>query len=201
MSVVCANTISCTKSLSVNVENNTIGVFDNQRVIPPKITLSKDNTTTSTVLGASTTIGKKHIYVDLTKQILYAYQGKILFMSTPISSGKWNPTPTGDFTIWIKLRATRMTGGSGDDFYDLPNVPFVMFFYNNNVPQSAGYSLHGAYWHNNFGHPMSHGCVNMRIIDAQKLYNWVDPITNGYTTYTDNTHPGTPITIYGDAPL
>ncbi len=93
-----------------------------------------------------------------------------------------------------------MTGGEGEEYYDLPNVPYVMFFYNDDVDKSEGFSLHGAYWHNNFGHPMSHGCVNMRIVDAKALYDWVDPPTTGLTTYADMLHPGTKITIVGSAP-
>ena len=60
-----------------------------------------------------------------------------------------------------------MAGGSGADAYNLPNVPYVMYFYQD-------YGLHGAYWHNNFGHPMSHGCINERITDAKALYDWAD---------------------------
>lgn len=196
--IPCANSVSCTKDLSTKVENNTAGVFEGQKVMPPPIDLSAK--TNNTVLGDSVAPGDKHIYVDLTTQTLYAYQGKTLVMKTLVSTGKWHPTPTGDFSIWIKLRATRMTGGEGDDAYDLPNVPYVMFFYNNDIGKSLGFSLHGAYWHNNFGHPMSHGCVNMRIVDAEKLYNWVDPPTDGLTTYATDEHPGTKITISGIAP-
>jgi hypothetical protein len=94
-----------------------------------------------------------------------------------------------------------MTGGEGADFYDLPNVPYVMFFSGPNAPAGAGFSLHGAYWHDNFGHPMSHGCVNMRIVDAEKLYDWADPPTSGSTTLSSTDNPGTKITIYGQAPL
>ena len=193
----CANSVTCAKDLSVKVENNSIGFFEGQKVMPPPIDLT---TKTDTVLGASVAPGEKHIYVDLSKQTLYAYQGKTLVMQTLVATGKWHPTPTGDFSIWLKLRATRMTGGEGDDAYDLPNVPYVMFFYNDDVAKYLGFSLHGAYWHNNFGHPMSHGCVNMRIVDAEKLYNWVDPPTDGLTTYATDEHPGTKITIGGVAP-
>lgn len=199
-SIVCANTISCKESQKLKVENNTIGIFENKKVIPPQINLSVSDLKTD-VLGAQTATGEKHIYVNLTTQTLSAYQGKTLFMQVFISSGKWHPTPTGNFAIWVKLRATRMTGGSGDDFYDLPNVPYVMFFSGEDVPESAGFSLHGEYWHNNLGHPMSHGCVNMRITDAQKLYNWVSPATDGYTTYATDKDPGTKVTIYGEAPI
>jgi len=187
---VCANSISCVKNLSVNVENSAEGLFNGKAVTPPKIDLTADSSK-QTVLGDSTVTGDKHIYVDLATQTLTAYQGNTVFMKTLISSGKWNKTPTGDFKIWIRLRATRMTGGSGADYYNLPNVPFVMFFANASVSQGAGFSLHGTYWHNNFGHPMSHGCVNMRTVDAEKIFNWIDdPQVNG-----------TPITIYGQAPL
>jgi lipoprotein-anchoring transpeptidase ErfK/SrfK len=196
----CANSKSCKESFSLNVENEVPGVFDGQTVMPPNIDLAK-NEQTKKVLGEATLTGEKHIYVDLTNQTLTAYQGDTLFMKTQISSGKWHPTPTGEFTIWEKVRATRMTGGEGADYYDLPNVPYVMFFGGGNVPDGSGFGLHGTYWHDNFGHPMSHGCVNMRTIDAEKLYDWVDPPTNGNTTISGTGNPGTTITIYGQAPL
>jgi lipoprotein-anchoring transpeptidase ErfK/SrfK len=196
----CANSISCKDSLNLKVENGATGVFAGQKIIPPEINLAQKEPATK-VLGETTAVGEKHIYVNLTSQILTAYQGSTLFMQTLISSGKWHPTPVGDFTIWEKLRATRMTGGEGADYYDLPNVPYVMFFEGPNASAGSGFSLHGTYWHNNFGHPMSHGCVNMRIVDAQKLYDWVDPPTNGNVTISGTNNPGTAITIYGQAPL
>jgi lipoprotein-anchoring transpeptidase ErfK/SrfK len=152
--------------LKLSVNNNQEGFFNGQKVNPPKIDLSKQLSETS-VLGTSLKGGEKHIYVDLDSQILYAYQGLTKIMQTPISSGKWGRTPVGNFNIWEKLVSTRMAGGEGADAYDLPNVPYVMYFYND-------FGLHGAYWHNNFGHEMSHGCVNMRIVDARDLYNWAD---------------------------
>ena len=198
--VNCANSISCKESLELKVENNAIGVFNGKTVTPPKVNLAQKEPDTN-VLGDEASSSDKHIYIDLETQTLSAYQGQTLFMKTLISSGKWGRTPTGDFSIWEKLRATRMTGGSGNDFYDLPNVPYVMFFSGKNASQGAGFSLHGTYWHNNFGHPMSHGCVNMRTADAQKLYNWVNPTTNGSVTVASNNNPGTAITIYGQTPL
>jgi hypothetical protein len=195
----CANTISCMKNVDVEINNTATGIFLGHRIVPPSITLSEKYIKPN-VLGDTSLQGEKHIYVDLGKQLLSAYQGDTLVLQTPVSTGRWGKTPTGDFHIWIKLRATRMSGGSGADFYDLPNVPYTMFFYNNEVPKSAGFSLHGAYWHNNFGHTMSHGCVNMRIIDAEKIYNWANPITTGNTTYATNADPGTLVTIYGNAP-
>jgi lipoprotein-anchoring transpeptidase ErfK/SrfK len=76
------------------------------------------------------------------------------------------PTVTGTFRVYVKLLRDRMTGGRrGIDYYDLPNVPHVMYFH-------RGYGIHGAYWHNNFGRPMSHGCVNLPLSGAKWLFNW-----------------------------
>lgn len=164
--VPCANSKSCLTDLTEKIDNNTLGMFDGHTVIPPTIDPSK-NLPSAVVLGDSTTSGDKHIYVDLSTQILYAYEGKTKVMQTFISSGRWGPTPVGNFHVWEKLRSTEMAGGEGASAYDLPNVPYVMYFYHD-------WGLHGAYWHMNFGHTMSHGCVNMRIVDAQALFNWAD---------------------------
>lgn len=196
----CANTLSCKESLSLDVENGASGVFEGQKVVAPTVDLSQKFSPTR-VLGQSDVTGEKHIYVNLTTQTLTAFQGSTLFMQVPISSGKWFPTPTGEFTIWEKIRATRMSGGAGADYYNLPNVPWVMFFSGSGISAGRGFSLHGTYWHNNFGHPMSHGCVNMKIVDAKALYEWANPPTTGNVDLAGNDNPGTKITIYGQAPL
>lgn len=182
----CANSASCAESFNLKVENGATGMFMGQPVTAPNVDLAEKPS--KNILGEATGTGEKHIYVDLTSQTLTADQGGEVYMQVPVSTGKWFPTPTGDFTIWEKIRATRMSGGEGADAYDLPNVPFVMFFSGSGIAAGRGFSLHGTYWHNNFGHPMSHGCVNMRIIDAEKLFYWADLST-------------TKITIYGQAPL
>lgn len=195
----CANSISCIKDISGKFDPTAKeGTFLGEKINLPR-TLSESKT--PSVLGDST--GRnKHIYVDLSKQMLYAKEGDKEVFSFPISSGKWYPTPTGDFRIWVKLRYTRMTGGNPaiHTFYDLPNVPYTMFFYNNQTPKTLGFGLHGAYWHNNFGHPMSHGCVNISIANSERLYNWASPPTKSNTTYSTADDPGTPVTIYGQAP-
>lgn len=188
--IPCANSISCKQPPKFEAEKNAIGIFNNQQIHVPNISLSQ-NENVNPVLGVQTTAGEKHIYVDLTTETLSAYEGSSLFMQTPISSGLWGKTPKGDFTIWTKFRSTRMTGGSGADYYDLPNVPYVMFFSNSEVPGSAGFSIHGTYWHNNFGHAMSHGCVNMKTTDVAKLFEWADGPMGG--------KKGTAITIYEDS--
>jgi lipoprotein-anchoring transpeptidase ErfK/SrfK len=105
---------------------------------------------------------EKWIEVDLSEQRLYAHEGQTTVLNARVSTGTWQyPTVKGRFKIYAKYRATRMTGPG----YDLPNVPWTMFFY-------AGYAIHGTYWHNNFGTPMSHGCVNMKTPEAKWLFNW-----------------------------
>lgn len=161
----CANSKSCKSDLTEKIENGAIGMFQGKKVTPPKINAS--DMVEQPVLGAMTSREDKHIYVDLSTQTLYAYEGKKLFFKTLVATGKWGKTPTGNFHIWQKLVATRMSGGEGADAYDLPNVPWVMYFYHD-------FGLHGAYWHDNFGHTMSHGCVNMRQVDAKKVFEWAD---------------------------
>lgn len=107
--------------------------------------------------------GEHWVDVDLSQQIVFAYEGNQLVNSFLVSTGrKPTPTVTGTFRIYVKYRYADMTGPG----YNLPDVPYVMYFY-------KGYGLHGTYWHNNFGHPMSHGCVNFRTEDAKWIYNWM----------------------------
>ncbi len=191
-SIQCANTISCKSAPKLEIETNATGIFHGRPVSVPNISLAED-ASTNPVLGTITSIGVKRIYVNLATQTLTAYEGENIFMETPVSTGLWGKTPKGDFTIWTKIRSTRMSGGSGADYYDLPNVPYVMFFSNNKVTASTGFSIHGTYWHNNFGHAMSHGCVNMKTTDVAKLFEWADAPKDG--------KKGTTITIYDDSKM
>ncbi|MBI2405101.1 L,D-transpeptidase [Candidatus Gottesmanbacteria bacterium] len=153
------------------------------------------------VLGASA--GEKRIEVDLTHQRVYAFEGNRKVFEFLTSTGKWGRTPTGTFYVWTKLKSTLMSGGSGATYYYLPNVPWVMFFGNNEVPASRGFSLHGTYWHNNFGHPMSHGCVNLRTEDAKMLFAWADPpLTDpkAWSITVRAASEGTKVVIYGEEP-
>lgn len=194
---ICANSISCVGDLSGNYVEGKTSTFLGRVVTAPSYIAQ---VVTGSKVLAATTSGEKHIFVDLSTQTLKAYEGENLIYSFPVSTGKWHPTPTGDFRIWVKLRYAHMEGGEGADYYNLYNVPYTMFFYSDQVPKSMGFSLHGAYWHNNFGHPMSHGCVNIRPEDAAKLYDWASPATTGSTTYATVDDPGTLVTIYGTPP-
>ena len=106
--------------------------------------------------------GDKWIDVNLSAQQVIAYEGNRAMLVATVSTGlPGTPTVTGRYSIYQKAASQAMSGPG----YYLPNVPWVMYFY-------RGYSFHGTYWHNNFGHPMSHGCVNMRTPDAKWLYDW-----------------------------
>lgn len=116
---------------------------------------------------ASTT---KRIVVSLSEKMLYAYDGDQLFMKSPTSPGlEATPTPRGQFTVYHKTPSRYMQGpipGISDQEYDLPGVPFNLYF----TPEGA--VIHGAYWHDHFGKNWSHGCVNLSPDNAEKLYNW-----------------------------
>jgi lipoprotein-anchoring transpeptidase ErfK/SrfK len=106
--------------------------------------------------------GERWVDVDLTHQTVYAFEGDQLVNSFLVSTGTYlHPTVTGQYHIYVKYRYTDMVGPG----YNLPNVPYTMYFY-------QGYGLHGTYWHHNFGHPMSHGCVNLKTEDAAWLFDW-----------------------------
>ena len=112
--------------------------------------------------GGSVAGSGRWVDVDLTHQMVYAYEGSTIVNSFLVSTGTWQyPTVTGQYHVYVKYRYTDMSGPG----YYLPNVPYTMYFY-------QGYALHGTYWHSNFGTPMSHGCVNLSIPDSGWLFNW-----------------------------
>lgn len=176
-----------------------LAFYDNNFIPIPQSLTKADNILP--ILG-QTSIPKR-IEVDLTHQRIYAYEGNRLVYNFLISSGKWYKTPTGVFSIWIKLRYTKMEGGSKTTgtYYNLPNVPYTMFFYNESYPKYQGFGIHGTYWHNNFGHPMSHGCINMKNEDVALLYDWAQPDNQGKSVIrSSQNNPGTPVIIYGYTP-
>lgn len=108
--------------------------------------------------------GKRWIEVDVANQRLTAWQGDVPVFQTTVSTGKpgWHTVP-GTFAIYRKYEETRMRGPG----YDTPDVPWTMYYY-------RGFAIHGAYWHNNFGTPVSHGCVNLRVPEAKALFAWAE---------------------------
>ena len=183
-------------------ENAFTAIFSSQMIDYPKTSLAhayeqsiaEENNADKTVLGTTTADGaEKWIDVNLTTEQLTAYEGNKVVMQFPISSGKWAPTPVGTFNIWIKTRSQSMVGGSQElgTYYNLPNVPDNMFFF-------SGYAIHGAYWHNNFGHPMSHGCVNEPLANAHQIFEWAGPVVpagqNAVRATPEN--PGTRVVVH-----
>ncbi len=115
-----------------------------------------------TEIPAPAPVAENWIDVDLTQQRVHAMQGDTLVRSFIVSTGTWRtPTVTGQYRIYVKYTAAPMSGPG----YYLPGVPWIMYFY-------RGYGLHGTYWHNNFGTPMSHGCINLTIEEAEWLFNF-----------------------------
>jgi lipoprotein-anchoring transpeptidase ErfK/SrfK len=102
------------------------------------------------------------IEVNLSNQRLYAWENGKRVYSIRISSGKrGTPTRVGSFAIQRKYPRKTMRGRG----YVAPNVPYAMFY-------SGAYAIHGAYWHNRFGTPVSRGCINLPVSQARRLYNW-----------------------------
>ncbi|OGM31502.1 hypothetical protein A2630_03710 [Candidatus Woesebacteria bacterium RIFCSPHIGHO2_01_FULL_44_10] len=178
-----------------SVESENIGTFFGQKVAVPTLAEAEYN---SAVLGVADS-ERRWVEVDLSEQRLRAWDGNELFLETAISTGlPWWPTPTGEFRIWVKLRSTKMEGGEGKYYYNLPNVPYVMYFEGSGIPRYRGYGLHGTYWHNSFGTPRSHGCVNLPTPVAQRLYSWTTPvIPDGKgVVFADENNKGTRIVIH-----
>lgn len=136
-------------------------------------------------ISADVPAHKKHIEVHLASQELRAFEYDRLVLRTSISSGIPNEdptdngvptaTPTGEFYIEVKMPLRHMGDGnltSDLEAYELPGVPWVSFFH------ITGVGFHGTYWHNDYGRPMSHGCVNMRPEEAKWLYRWSTPIVD-----------------------
>ena len=109
----------------------------------------------------------KAIVVSISYQMLWAYKGDQVVLSSYVSTGRAGfDTPVGSFAVVDKLPSQTMEGVIGGEYYNVPDVPWVLYFTN------SGHALHGTYWHNNFGTPMSHGCINLPLDVAAWLYDW-----------------------------
>jgi hypothetical protein len=111
--------------------------------------------------------GEKWVLINITLQYLWAYQGDQVLWQGYVSTGTAKfATPPGSYTVLSKLPSQTMEGVLGGEYYNVPDVPDVMYF------TDRGHALHGTYWHNNFGTPMSHGCVNLPMDVADWMYQW-----------------------------
>lgn len=122
-------------------------------------------------------VGDKRIVVNLAQQKLYAFEGRreVYFCEVStgyLDEGKWG-TPPGVHLVWRKMVSLHMSAG-GVSQYDSPGIGWTTLFH------SEGAAIHSAYWHNNFGVALSHGCVNCRPDDAKWIYRWTDPVVDYY---------------------
>ncbi len=136
----------------------------NMRLIPPG---------ELTLLSPDIPESEKLIHVDLASQFVTAFEGNNMVFSSRCSSGsKGTRTPTGEFFTYHKGPSIHMTNQDEDgakNYYDLPGVPWCSFF------TGVGNAFHGTYWHNDYGRPRSHGCVNLPSEKAKWLYRWSRP--------------------------
>jgi hypothetical protein len=110
--------------------------------------------------------GEVWVDINLSSQYMLIYQGDTVIGETYVSTGRAGfDTPTGTYHVNTKYVSDDMEGVLGGEYYNVPAVPDVMYF------TDVGHAIHGAYWHNNFGTPMSHGCVNMPLGMAEWLYS------------------------------
>ena len=120
--------------------------------------------------------GEKWMDVNITKQVLVAYEGEKAVYTTLVSSGeaglgdpeKTKSTKRGIFRIHTKYISMTMDSDVVGEEFELRDVPYVQYF-------EGGYALHGAYWHDDFGTPRSHGCINLAPLDAAWLFQWTTP--------------------------
>ncbi|MDF3039945.1 MAG: ErfK/YbiS/YcfS/YnhG family protein [Thermomicrobiales bacterium] len=110
---------------------------------------------------------EKWVEINITLQYLWAYQGDQVLWQGYISTGTAKfATPPGSYHVLSKLESQTMEGVLGGEYYNVPDVPDVLYF------TDRGHAIHGTYWHNNFGTPMSHGCVNLPMDVADWMYQW-----------------------------
>ena len=110
---------------------------------------------------------EKTIVVSVGQQTMWVYKGDRLVLTSAVSTGRAGfETPLGSYAVLSKLPSQTMEGVIGGEYYNVPDVPSVMYF------TPYGHALHGTYWHSNFGTPMSHGCVNLPLDVAAWLYEW-----------------------------
>jgi lipoprotein-anchoring transpeptidase ErfK/SrfK len=136
------------------------GTSEGVRVVTSAGTVTKNCPPASTA--------DRWVEVDLSEQYMRVYQGTTLITGTYVSTGRYGfDTPVGTYRTWLRYTSQTMSGCIQGECYVVPNVPWVQYF------TYEGHALHGAYWHNNFGTRMSHGCVNLPVPFAEWLYYWL----------------------------
>ena len=139
----------------------------------PHIRLISDDELAS--LSPDVPDAEKLIEVNLTRQLVLAYESSRLVFATRAATGyryragRW-ATPIGEFITSYKRPTRHMAAGDiASNGFDLPGVPWVLYI------TKGGISLHGTYWHNDYGHPRSHGCINLTPQASKWLFRWTSP--------------------------
>jgi lipoprotein-anchoring transpeptidase ErfK/SrfK len=126
-------------------------------------------------------VADKWIQVDLGKQRLIAFEGSRPVFTTRIATGYFEgDTPLGEYRVERKQPSRHMASDSIGNEFDLPGVPWVCYI------AWTGVSLHGTYWHHNYGTPQSHGCINMTPEAAKWIYRWTDPFVPVNDDYVES---------------
>jgi lipoprotein-anchoring transpeptidase ErfK/SrfK len=137
-----------------------VPVYDEALFVPPRAMPS---------LAAAPTPpnNNRSIVVSLSQQALWVYENGEVIDSTYVSTGTEKfRTPSGLYYVNSKIDSQTMEGVLGGEYYNVPDVPYVMYF------TDRGHAIHGAYWHDNFGQTMSHGCINLPLDIASWMYSW-----------------------------
>lgn len=134
--------------------------------------IARDRVRVARISEAPEGVGEERwLDIDLSQQVLVAYEGATPVYATLISSGRpGHRTPTGIYRISRKVAERTMNSmADSSDSYSVDRVPWTAYF-------ATGYALHTAFWHGGFGRTRSHGCINLAPRDARALYDWMSPL-------------------------
>jgi len=144
---------------------------------------------------------ERWVDVDVSEQTLVVFEGDRPLYATLISSGKESrikekdhSTPRGMWRVREKHTVSTMDGNgtaAGDMPYSIEDVPYILYFH-------KSYATHGAFWHQNFGTQMSHGCINLAPLDAKWLYfNTAPAVPSGmHGAWSSEARPGSWVVVH-----
>jgi hypothetical protein len=146
-----------------------VPAYDPTLFVEPEVTVTESVPPTNFGPGPQQGAAKE-IVISVSRQYMWVYENGEVILETYVSTGVGDIpetiTPPGHYSIHTKYDVQDMEGILGGEYYFVDDVPYVMYFDN------LGNALHGTYWHNNFGAPMSHGCVNLPMDVAAFMYEW-----------------------------